>query len=58
MARKTAHPTPAQALDLLVETLARHSTLSVGDERGIRRLRARVRKVEKGTDILRQGDRL
>jgi hypothetical protein len=42
MAQKNAHPPPAQALDLLVETLARHSTLLVGDERGICRPHARV----------------
>jgi CRP-like cAMP-binding protein len=57
MAQKNAHPTSAQALDLLVETLARHSSLSVSDERAIRRLQPRVRKVEKGADIVRQGDR-
>jgi CRP-like cAMP-binding protein len=56
MAKKNAHPASTQALDLLVETLARHSTLSVADERAIRRLNPRVREVEKGTDILRQGD--
>jgi CRP-like cAMP-binding protein len=56
MAQKNIHPNPAQALDLLVETLARHSTLSVADERAIRRLHPRVREVEKGADIVRQGD--
>jgi CRP-like cAMP-binding protein len=57
MSPKNAHPTSAQALDLLVETLARHSRLSMNDGRAIRRLHPRVRKVEKGADIVRQGDR-
>jgi hypothetical protein len=43
--KRNAHPTSAQALHLLVETLARHSSLSMSDERAIRRLHPRVRKV-------------
>jgi CRP-like cAMP-binding protein len=57
MAQQNAYPTSAQALDLLVKTLARHSTLSMNDEHAIRRLHPRLRKVEKGADIVRQGDR-
>jgi CRP-like cAMP-binding protein len=56
MAQHTTHPTPAQAADLLVRTLGRHSTLSIRDERALRKLHPRVRKVSRGTDIVRQGD--
>ena len=51
------HPTAAQVLDLLVETLARHSNFSMNDKREIRRLRSKVSQVEPGADIVRQGDR-
>ena len=51
------HPTAAQVLDLLVETLARHSNFSMNDNREIRRLRPKVSNVERGADIVRQGDR-
>jgi CRP-like cAMP-binding protein len=56
MAQRTAHPTPAQALELLVQTLGRNSTLSIRDERAFRKLRPRVSKVTRGADIVRQGD--
>jgi len=45
MAQHTPYPTAAQVLDLLVETLARHSSLSITDERAIRKLRPRMYKV-------------
>jgi CRP-like cAMP-binding protein len=57
MAQHNAHPTATQVLDLLVETLARHSALSLNDERALRRLHPLVRKVARGADIVRQGDR-
>lgn len=57
MARRTDHATAAQALDLLVATLARHSSVSNADERALRRLHPRLSKVERGADIVRQGDR-
>jgi CRP-like cAMP-binding protein len=57
MAQKNAHPTAPEALELLVQTLARHSIISTRDERAIRKLRARVTTVERGADIVRQGDR-
>lgn len=56
MAQHPPHPTAAQVLDLLVETLAQHSSLSITDERAIRKLRPRMYKVEKGADIVCQGD--
>jgi CRP-like cAMP-binding protein len=56
MAQKT-HPTALEALELLVQTLARHSTISTKDERAIRKLRTRVTAVERGADIVHQGDR-
>jgi Cyclic nucleotide-binding domain len=40
-----------------VQTLARHSTLSTKDQRAIRKLHPRVTTVERGADIVRQGDR-
>ncbi len=57
MAPHAPHPTPAQAVDLLVRTLGRHSTLSLRGERALRRLRPRLTNVSRGTDIVRQGDR-
>jgi CRP-like cAMP-binding protein len=57
MAQHNAHFTPAQAADLLVRTLGRHSTLSIKDERALRKLHPRVRRVSRGTDIVCQGDR-
>lgn len=57
MARHPAHPTAAQAVDLLVRTLARHSTVSIRDERSIRKLHPRVSTVARDADIVRQGDR-
>ena len=57
MARHTDRRTTAQALDLLVKTLARHSSLTTADERAIRRLRPRLSKFARGADIVRQGDR-
>jgi CRP-like cAMP-binding protein len=57
MAQNTAHPTPAQAVELLIRTLGLHSKLSMRDERAIRALRAQVRTVRRGEDIVRQGDR-
>lgn len=57
MARQTDGPTQPQALDLLVETLARHSTLTTADERLIRRLHPRLSTVERDADIVCQGDR-
>ena len=56
MMANNAHPTPAQAVELLVQTLGRHSTLSIRDERAIRKLHTRVSKVTRGADIVRQGD--
>jgi CRP-like cAMP-binding protein len=56
MAKHPAHPTAAQALDLLVRTLGRHSTLSIRDERAIRKLHPRVSAVARDVDIVRQGD--
>src|SRR5436190_8213825 len=58
MAQKNAHPTSAQAVELLMQTLARHSSLSSSDERAIRRLlHPRVSNVARAADIVRQGDR-
>lgn len=57
MARHPAHRTPTQAVDLLVKTLGRHSTLSIRDERALRKMHPRVSTVEKDADIVRQGDR-
>jgi CRP-like cAMP-binding protein len=57
MAQHTNHPTPAQAVDLLVRTLGRISTLSIRDERAIRKLHPRVSAVARDADIVRQGDR-
>jgi CRP-like cAMP-binding protein len=57
MAHHPNHPTPAQAVDLLVRTLGLHSKLSIREERAIRKLRPRVRPVARGTDIVCQGDR-
>lgn len=57
MAKRSTHPTATQVLDLLVETLARHSTISMHDERELRRMHPRVSKVARGADIVRQGDR-
>ena len=54
---KKAHPTALRALELLVQTLARHSTISTKDERAIRNLRTSVTTVERAADIVRQGDR-
>ena len=56
MPRRPAHPTPTQVVDLLVKTLGRHSTLSIRDERAIRKMHPRVSTVEKDADIVRQGD--
>jgi CRP-like cAMP-binding protein len=56
MAQHNTHPTPAHAVDLLVRTLARHSTLSIKDERAIRKLHPRVSTVARETDIVCQGD--
>ncbi len=56
MAQHPAHRSATQAVDLLVKTLGRHSTLSIRDERAIRKLHARVSTVEKGADIVCQGD--
>jgi CRP-like cAMP-binding protein len=56
MAKTTAHTTPAQAADLLVRTLGRHSTLSIRDERELRKLHPRVTRVDRGADIVRQGE--
>lgn len=57
MAQHTAHPTAAQAVDLLMRTLRRVSTLSIKDERAIRNLHPQVNTVTRGADIVRQGDR-
>lgn len=57
MAQHTAHRTPAQAVDLLIRTLGRHSTLSIRDERAIRKLHPRVSTVHRDADIVCQGDR-
>lgn len=57
MAARNDHATAAQALDLLVKTLARHSSLSTTDERAIRKLHPQLRSVERGADIVCQGDR-
>lgn len=57
MTRHTDRRTTAQALDLLVKTLARHSTLSNSDERALRRLNPRLSKLKADTDIVRQGDK-
>src|SRR5581483_3487206 len=56
MARHNAHPTSAQAVDLLVRTLGRHSTLSIRDERAIRKLHPRVTSAARDEDIVCQGD--
>jgi len=57
MTKHGTHPTPAQAVDLLVRTLGLHSTLSIGDERAIRKLHPRVDTIARATDIISQGDR-
>jgi CRP-like cAMP-binding protein len=57
MARPPDHPTATQVLNLLVETLARHSSLTNADERAMRRLHPRVRHLDRSADIVRQGDR-
>jgi CRP-like cAMP-binding protein len=57
MTQKNTHPTALRALELLVQTLARHSTISTKDQRSIRKLHTRVTTVERGADIVRQGDR-
>ncbi len=57
MPRRSSQPTHAHAIELLVETLARHSKLTLRDERAIRQLRPHIREVEKNADIVRQGDR-
>jgi CRP-like cAMP-binding protein len=57
MAQHAALPTPTQAVDLLVRTLSRHSTLSIKAERALRKLRPRVSQVARDADIVRQGDR-
>jgi CRP-like cAMP-binding protein len=56
MAQHPNHPTPAQAVDLLVRTLGRISTLSIRDERALRKLHPRVSAVARETDIVCQGD--
>jgi CRP-like cAMP-binding protein len=56
MARKTSHPTSARAVELLEQTLSRHSNLSSADERAINKLHPRVTNVSRGVDIVRQGD--
>jgi CRP-like cAMP-binding protein len=57
MAKRSADPTSARAVELLVQTLSRHSSLSSGDERAMRKLlHPRVSKVTRGADIVRQGD--
>lgn len=57
MTRQIDHPTAAEAVDLLVRTLARHSSLTPADERAIGRLHPRVSQIERSADIVRQGDR-
>jgi CRP-like cAMP-binding protein len=57
MAKHPPQPTTAQAPDLLVRTLGRHSTLSIRDERAIRKLHPRVSTVAREADIVCQGDR-
>lgn len=56
MAKHNTHPTPAHAVDLLVRTLARHSTVSARDEAAIRKLHPHVSTVAQDTDIVCQGD--
>jgi CRP-like cAMP-binding protein len=56
MAQHPAHRTATQTLDLLVKTLGRHSTLSLRDERAIRKMHPRVSTVQRDADIVRQGD--
>jgi len=57
MAKRSTNPTSAGAVELLVQTLSRHSSLSSGDERAMRKLlHPRVSKVTRGADIVRQGD--
>lgn len=57
MAKRPAHPNSAEAVELLVQTLSRHSNLSSRDERAIGKLlHPRVSNVAQGTDIVRQGD--
>lgn len=56
MARKISHPTSPQAVELLVQTLSRHSNLSSSDERAINKLHPRVSNVSRGADIVCQGD--
>jgi hypothetical protein len=38
MAKRSTDPTSARAVELLVQTLSRHSSLSSGDERAMRKL--------------------
>jgi CRP-like cAMP-binding protein len=57
MAQHTNLLTPAQAVELLVRTLGRISTLSIRDERAIRKLHPRVSAIPREADIVRQGDR-
>ena len=57
MPRPPAHPSSAQAVELLVQTLSRNSNLSRGDERTISKLlHPRVSAVTPGADIVCQGD--
>jgi CRP-like cAMP-binding protein len=57
MPRTPAHPSSAQAVELLVQTLSRNSNLSKSDERAISKLlHPRVSTVTAGVDIVRQGD--
>ncbi len=57
MPKKAVHPSSAQAIELLVQTLSRHSSLSSSDEKGFGKLlHPRVSTVERRTDIVCQGD--
>src|SRR5690242_5484140 len=57
MSQKDPHPSAAEAVELLVQTLSRHSNLSSSDERAIGRLlHPAVTTVAPGVDIVRQGD--
>jgi len=57
MTQKTAHPSSAQAVDLLVQTLSRHSNLSSRDRKIIGKLlHPQFRIVTRGEDIVHQGD--
>jgi CRP-like cAMP-binding protein len=57
MAKRSTSPTSAQAVELLVQTLSRHSSLSSGDKRAMGKLlHPRVSKVTRSADIVRQGD--